>query len=80
MWKIKLQKIVGNLLARLDELQIVHEWNGHLEIFSRVKKILGFVQPANKKQEHTLPADQPMAIWSGFVDYSRIYSALREGA
>ena len=41
MWKIKLQKIIGNLLARLDELQIVHEWNGHLEIFSRVTKILG---------------------------------------
>ena len=41
---------------------------------------MGFVDPANKKQEHTLPADYPMAIWSGFVDYSRIYSASCEGA
>ena len=28
--KIELQKIVGNLLLEF----IVHEWNGHLEIFS----------------------------------------------
>ena len=40
MWKIKLQKTVGNLLAWLDELpKIVHECNGHLEIFSQVKEI-----------------------------------------
>ena len=32
MGKIKLQKIVGNLLDKLPK--IVHEWNGHLEIFS----------------------------------------------
>ena len=30
--KIKLQKLVGNLQAS----KIVHEWNGHLEIFSRL--------------------------------------------
>ena len=30
MGKIQLQKIVGNLLAS----KIVHEWNGHLQIFS----------------------------------------------
>ena len=31
MGKIKVQKIVGNLL---DKLRKLHEWNGHLEIFS----------------------------------------------
>ena len=30
MQKIKLQKMVGNLLDKL----IKHEWNGHLEILS----------------------------------------------
>ena len=34
MWKIKLQKIVGNLLNNLHA-KIVHERNGHLDIFSR---------------------------------------------
>ena len=39
MWKIKLQKIVGNLLAWLRwASKIVHEWNCHLEIFSQVKE------------------------------------------
>ena len=33
MLKNKLQKIVGNLLD--TALKIVHEWNAHLEIFSR---------------------------------------------
>ena len=33
MGKIKLQKIVGNILDILAS-KIVHEWNGHLEIFS----------------------------------------------
>ena len=27
-----------------------------------------------------LPGDQPMAIWSGFVDYFQIYSTSRGGA
>ena len=40
---------------------------------------MGFVEPASKKPEHTLPADLLMAIWSGFVDYSQIYSASRGG-
>ena len=30
MWKIKLRKIIGNLLKGS---KVVHEWNGHLEIF-----------------------------------------------
>ena len=34
--KINLQKIVGNLS---DKQIIVHEWNGHLEIFSRPQVI-----------------------------------------
>ena len=33
MEKIKLQKIVKNLLDKLRKL-IVHAWNGHLEMFS----------------------------------------------
>ena len=33
---------------------------------------IGFVEPASKRPEHTLPADEPMAIWSGFVDYSHL--------
>ena len=33
MGKIKLQKIVGNLLGKLRKLYM-SEWNGHLEIFS----------------------------------------------
>ena len=33
MWKIKLQKLVRNLLHRLRRLYM-HEWNDHLEIFS----------------------------------------------
>ena len=32
MWKFQLKKIVGNLL---NALKIVHELNGHLEIFNR---------------------------------------------
>ena len=32
MEKIKLQKIVKNLLDKLRKL-IVHAWNGHLEMF-----------------------------------------------
>ena len=37
MWKIKLQKIEGDLL---DKLWIhEHEWNGHLEIFSHPQAI-----------------------------------------
>ena len=40
----------------------------------------GFVETASKMPEHTFPADYPMLICSGFVDYSRIYSASREGA
>ena len=34
MPKIKLQKIVGNLLDKLRKLYVVHEWNGHLEILN----------------------------------------------
>ena len=37
--KVKLQKIVGNLLGNLQASKIVHEWNGHLEIFSRPQVI-----------------------------------------
>ena len=33
MPKIKLHKIVGNLLDKLRKLYM-HEWNGHLEILS----------------------------------------------
>ena len=33
MSKIKLQKIVGNLLDKFTKIK--HEWNGHLEICSR---------------------------------------------
>ena len=33
MGKIKLQKIVGYLLLKIRKL-IIHEWNGHVEIFS----------------------------------------------
>ena len=53
MWKIKLQKILGNLLAWLDELRKLHvhvnEWNGHLEIFNQVKE--------NSKQNLLLQTD-----------------------
>ena len=35
---------------------------------------------ASKKPEYTLSVDQPMAIWSGFVNYSVIYSSSRGGA
>ena len=31
MWKIKLQKIIGNFFRQSSK--VVHEWNGHLEIF-----------------------------------------------
>ena len=42
MWKVKLQKIVGNLLV-LDKVQkIIHEWNGHLETFRRPQVIENF--------------------------------------
>ena len=34
MWKIKIQKVKGNLLEKLRKLY-VHKRNGHLEIFSR---------------------------------------------
>ena len=42
MWKIKLQKIEGNLSDNYAS-KIVQEWNGHLEIFSllQVLEILG---------------------------------------
>ena len=30
---------------------------------------MGFVEQSSKKPEHSLPADYPMAIWNGFVDY-----------
>ena len=40
MRKIKLQKIVGNLLHKLRRSsKIVHEWNGYLEILSRPQVI-----------------------------------------
>ena len=40
MRKIKLQKIVGNLLDKLRRSsKIVHEWNGYLEILSRPQVI-----------------------------------------
>ena len=35
---------------------------------------------ASKKPEYTLSVDQPMAIWSGFVNYSVIHSSSRGGA
>ena len=38
MWKIKIQKVKGNLLDKLRKLY-VHKWNGHLEIFSRPQVI-----------------------------------------
>ena len=38
LWKIKLQKIVGNL-CDIKASKIVHERNGHLEIFSRPQVI-----------------------------------------
>ena len=37
----------------------------------------GFEEPASKKPEHTLPAEQQIVIWSGSVDCSQIYSASR---
>ena len=39
MGKIKLQKIVGNLLDKFRKLymSIVHEWNGHLESLAFLK-------------------------------------------
>ena len=42
MWKIKLQKIVGNLLARLDELRKLY-MNGMViwKFLAKWKKILG---------------------------------------
>ena len=41
--KIKLQKIVGNLFI-IKASKIVHEWNGHLEIFSFPQAIENFRQ------------------------------------
>ena len=38
MWKIKIQKVKGNLLDKLRKLY-VHKRNGHLEIFSRPQVI-----------------------------------------
>ena len=38
MWKIKIQKVKGNLLEKLRKLY-VHKRNGHLEIFSRPQVI-----------------------------------------
>ena len=39
MWKINLQKIVGNLLLIRWASKIVHKWNSHLEFFRRPQVI-----------------------------------------
>ena len=38
IWKIKLQKTVGNLLDKLRK-SVVNAWNGHLEFLSRSQAI-----------------------------------------
>ena len=40
MGKIKIQKIVGNLLDKRGK--ILHKWKDHLEIFSRRQMIENF--------------------------------------